>query len=62
MLLKDPVNYVAICNKILKEEGKKTKYFINLKSIAKFVVDLDKNVSPSDIDEGRRVAVSIDRY
>lgn len=61
MLLKDPINYVALCYKIINDP-KKTKYFINLKQIAKYVVDLNENISSTDIDEGQRVAVSIDKF
>jgi 26S proteasome regulatory subunit T1 len=39
-------------------EGKQ-KYVINVKQIAKFVVDLGEKVSPTDIEEGMRVGVQI---
>ncbi|EPZ35758.1 P-loop containing nucleoside triphosphate hydrolase protein, partial [Rozella allomycis CSF55] len=48
---------VARCTKIIQptEEGEPTKYVINLKQIAKFVVGLGDDVSPTDIEEGMRV-------
>lgn len=52
---------VARCTKIIQDEsGKegtedKAKYVINVKQIAKFVVNLGERVSPTDIEEGMRV-------
>lgn len=48
---------VARCTKIIQpqEEGDIAKYVINLKQIAKFVVGLGDDVSPTDIEEGMRV-------
>lgn len=40
----------------------KTKYVINLKQIAKFVVGLGEKVSPTDIEEGMRVGVDRTKY
>mmetsp|Transcript_6668 Transcript_6668/g.9600 ORF Transcript_6668/g.9600 Transcript_6668/m.9600 type:complete len:459 (+) Transcript_6668:133-1509(+) len=39
-----------------------TKYVINVKQIAKFVVDLGKKVAPTDIEEGMRVGVDRTKY
>jgi ATP-dependent 26S proteasome regulatory subunit len=47
---------VARCTKIIQstdDEG--SKYVINVKQIAKFVVELGERVSPTDIEEGMRV-------
>jgi 26S proteasome regulatory subunit T1 len=48
---------VARCTKIIQDEkdAEKSKYVINVKQIAKFVVNLGERVSPTDIEEGMRV-------
>ena len=48
---------VARCTKIIQDENDpdKHKYVINVKQIAKFVVNLGQRVSPTDIEEGMRV-------
>ena len=48
---------VARCTKIIQDEkdSDKSKYVINVKQIAKFVVNLGERVSPTDIEEGLRV-------
>jgi 26S proteasome regulatory subunit T1 len=51
---------VARCTKIIHDGDKgeadeKAKYVINVKQIAKFVVQLGERVSPTDIEEGMRV-------
>ena len=49
---------VARCTKIIhddKNNEDKAKYVINVKQIAKFVVNLGERVSPTDIEEGMRV-------
>jgi 26S proteasome regulatory subunit T1 len=47
---------VARCTKIIQDEDtEKSKYVINVKQIAKFVVNLGERVSPTDIEEGMRV-------
>ena len=48
---------VARCTKIIQDEkdSDKSKYVINVKQIAKFVVKLGERVSPTDIEEGMRV-------
>jgi 26S proteasome regulatory subunit T1 len=48
---------VARCTKIISDEKdtEKSKYVINVKQIAKFVVNLGERVSPTDIEEGMRV-------
>jgi len=40
----------------------KNKYVINVKQIAKFVVDLGEKVAPTDIEEGMRVGVDRSKY
>jgi 26S proteasome regulatory subunit T1 len=48
---------VARCTKIIQDDkdAEKSKYVINVKQIAKFVVNLGDRVSPTDIEEGMRV-------
>lgn len=46
---------VARCTKIITSEGEDSKYVINVKQIAKFVVGLGDRVAPTDIEEGMRV-------
>ena len=48
---------VSRCTKIIQDEKDpdKSKYVINVKQIAKFVVNLGERVSPTDIEEGMRV-------
>ncbi|CEP62069.1 proteasome regulatory particle base subunit RPT1 LALA0_S04e07052g [Lachancea lanzarotensis] len=63
---------VARCTKIIKPEASEeatgeedeedSKYIINLKQIAKFVVGLGERVSPTDIEEGMRVGVDRSKY
>ncbi|KAM3160693.1 AAA domain-containing protein [Lachancea thermotolerans] len=63
---------VARCTKIIKpeasdespadEDEEDSKYIINLKQIAKFVVGLGERVSPTDIEEGMRVGVDRSKY
>ncbi|AMD22748.1 HHL022Wp [Eremothecium sinecaudum] len=64
---------VARCTKIIKsepsgdnrtagEDDEDAKYVINLKQIAKFVVELGERVSPTDIEEGMRVGVDRSKY
>lgn len=44
------------------EDDDDSKYVINLKQIAKFVVGLGERVSPTDIEEGMRVGVDRSKY
>ena len=55
---------VARCTKIIpaQSEDDVTKYVINVKQIAKFVVGLADKVSPTDIEEGMRVGVDRNKY
>lgn len=47
---------VARCTKIIQStDDEASKYVINVKQIAKFVVELGERVSPTDIEEGMRV-------
>ncbi len=53
----EPPLQVARCTKIIQDEKDpdKSKYVINVKQIAKFVVKLGERISPTDIEEGMRV-------
>jgi ATP-dependent 26S proteasome regulatory subunit len=46
---------VARCTLIINPGTDESKYVINVKQIAKFVVGLGDKVSPTDIEEGMRV-------
>ncbi|KAK9378563.1 P-loop containing nucleoside triphosphate hydrolase protein [Kockiozyma suomiensis] len=55
---------VARCTKIIQtaDDPEKSKYVINVKQLAKFVVSLGDRVSPTDIEEGMRVGVDRNKY
>jgi len=53
---------IARCTKIIDKGTEDAKYMINIKQIAKFVVGLADDVSPTDIDEGMRVGVDRSKY
>jgi len=53
---------VARCTKIINPNKDDTKYMINIRQMAKFVVGLGEKVSPTDIDEGMRVGVDRTKY
>lgn len=55
---------VARCTKIIAGEDPKdpSKYMINVKQIAKFVVALGDKVAPTDIEESMRVGVDRTKY
>ncbi|KAI9263230.1 26S protease regulatory subunit 7 [Phascolomyces articulosus] len=54
---------VARCTKIIQGgDNEDAKYIINVKQIAKFVVELVRHVSPTDIEEGMRVGVDRTKY
>lgn len=53
---------VARCTKIINPGTAESKYVINVKQIAKFVVGLGDSVAPTDIEEGMRVGVDRQKY
>jgi 26S proteasome regulatory subunit T1 len=55
---------VARCTKIIQDDKdpEKSKYVINVKQIAKFVVNLGERVSTADIEEGMRVGYVLRCY
>jgi len=54
---------VARCTKIIEKEGEDAaQYVINLRQLAKFVVDLDDKVAPTDIEEDMRVGVDRNKF
>lgn len=62
MMQEEPPLQVARCTKIYDTDTDTPKYVINVKQIAKFVVALDEQVSPTDIEEGMRVGVDRSKY
>lgn len=60
MISEQPLQ-VARCTKIIREE-EETKYLINVKQIAKFVVGLGQKVAPTDIEVDMRVGVDRTKY
>ena len=46
---------VARCTKIIDAGTEHPKYMIHVKQFAKFVVNLHKNLAPTDVEEGMRV-------
>lgn len=53
---------VARCTKIINPGTDQSKYVINVKQIAKFVVGLGDKVAPTDVEEGMRVGVDRNKY
>lgn len=62
MLQEEQPLQVARCTKIIQIANQDPMYLINLRQIAKFVVDLGEKVSPTDIEEGMRVGVDRTKY
>lgn len=56
MTTEEPLQ-VARCTKIINADSDDPKYVINVKQFAKFVVNLHKNLAPTDVEEGMRVGV-----
>ena len=48
---------VARCTKIIDADSDHPKYVIHVKQFAKFVVNLHKNLAPTDVEEGMRVGL-----
>lgn len=53
---------VARCTKIIDADSDHPKYVIHVKQFAKFVVNLHKNLAPTDVEEGMRVGVDRNKY
>lgn len=55
---------VGRLTKILKDEERpdKMKYICHIRQLAKYIVDLDPNLSPTDVEEGMRVGIEKKRY
>ena len=53
---------MARCTKIINADTEDSKYIINVKQFAKFVVDLAEQVASTDIEEGMRVGVDRNKY
>ena len=50
-----PPSQVARCTKIIDADTEHPKFMIHVKQFAKFVVNLHKNLAPTDVEEGMRV-------
>ena len=48
--------------KIMDKDTDHTRYMIHVRKIAKFVVDLSDQLSPTDVEEGMRVGVERKKY
>ena len=55
MLKQDPTLQVGRCTKILNPNTAEAKYIVAFKHHGKFVVGLDKDLAPTDVEEGMRV-------
>eukprot|EP01039_Chlorochromonas_danica_P000235 gene235-253_t len=64
MMAEEQPLQVARCTKIIAgaTPEDQSKYIINIRQMAKFVVGLGEKVSPTDIDEGMRVGVDRTKY
>jgi len=49
--------YVGRLTKIIDPNTDHSKYIIHIRQMAKYVVDLDKDLSPTDVEEGMRIGV-----
>lgn len=61
-LLQEHPMLVSECTKITDLKTSKPKYFIHIKNIGNYVVSLDKDVAPTDIEEGSRVGIERNNY
>ena len=55
MLKQDPTLQVGRCTKILNPGTQEAKYIVHFKHHGKYVVGLDKDLAPTDVEEGMRV-------
>lgn len=55
LLFSFPPPQVARCTKIIDADTEHPKFMIHVKQFAKFVVNLHKNLAPTDVEEGMRV-------
>ena len=53
---------VGRITKIMDKDTDHTRYMINLRKIAKYVVELSEKLSPTDVEEGMRVGVEKKKY
>mmetsp|Transcript_12772 Transcript_12772/g.20096 ORF Transcript_12772/g.20096 Transcript_12772/m.20096 type:complete len:403 (+) Transcript_12772:39-1247(+) len=53
---------IAQCTQILRNEGERNDYIINVKQVGKFVVSLGEKLSPTDLDEGLRIGVDRGKF
>jgi len=50
---------VGRLTKILEPNTDHARYVVHIKQMAKYVVDLDKNLSPTDVEEGKTIIIII---
>merc|ERR1712137_326033 len=55
MMKQDPTLQVGRCTKILNPGTPEAKYIVHFKHHGKYVVGLDKELAPTDVEEGMRV-------
>jgi 26S proteasome regulatory subunit T1 len=53
---------VGRITKILDKNTDHSRYIVHIKQMAKYVVDLHENLSPTDIEEGMRIGVEKKKY
>ena len=53
---------VGRIDKIMDKDTDHTRYMIHVRKIAKYVVDLSDQLSPTDVEEGMRVGVEQKTY
>lgn len=53
---------VARCNKIINPGTEDASYLIHIRQMAKYVVGLGEKVAATDIEEGMRVGVEIEKH
>ena len=61
-LMNDPSLAVARITRILDAATDDPRYMIHIRKTAKYLVDLDRDVAPTDFEEGMRVGVGHTRY
>ena len=61
-LIKEHPLIVAWCNKIINPGTEDASYLIHIWQMAKYVVGLGEKVAATDIEEGMRVGVEIEKH
>ena len=53
---------VGRITKILEKNTDHSRYIVHIRQMAKYVVDLHENLSPTDVEEGMRIGVEKKKY